>query len=86
MLEKVTGTLSTTYCPVALTSIAISFGRSSCFSVSAVGKLICSSVYFEYVVLIMRKIRITIMTSISGTRLISGSSLTRPGRKFIANL
>ena len=32
--------------------------------------------YFEYVVVIMRKIRITIITSMSGTRLISSGSFS----------
>jgi hypothetical protein len=37
-----------------------------CLSASAVGRLICNSVYFEYVVVIIRKIRITSITSIIG--------------------
>src|ERR1041384_4880129 len=41
-----------------------------------------SSVYFEYVVEIIRKMRITIITSMSGTRLISSGSFCRPRWKF----
>src|SRR6185295_17933322 len=79
-----TGLRLMTYCPWAFTSTAISFCRSGCFSACAVGRLICSSVYFEYVVVIMRKMRITIMTSMSGTRLISSGSRCLPRWKFIA--
>src|SRR5262245_5118011 len=83
MLVNQIGALLIVYWPCALTTTEISFGRSGCFSASAVGRLICSSVYFEYVVVIIRKMRITSMTSIIGTRLISGSSRCLPRRKFI---
>jgi len=45
--RNATAVLLITYWPWAFTSTVISFGRSSCFSESAVGRLICSSVYFE---------------------------------------
>src|SRR5262245_28865599 len=44
-----------------------------------------SSVYFEYVVEIIRKMRITIITSMSGTRLISSGSFSSPRWKFTAS-
>src|SRR4051812_21715821 len=72
-----------TYWPCALTSTLTSLERSICFSALAAGRLICSSVYFEYVVVIMRKIRITSMTSIIGTRLISSGSFSLPRWKFM---
>src|SRR6478735_2056470 len=53
----------------------ISWGRSRAWSASATGRLICSSVNFEYVVDSIRKIRMTRRTSMNGIRLISGSSL-----------
>ena len=46
-LTKATGVRLTTYWPCAFTSTATSLARSSCFSASAAGRLICSSVYFE---------------------------------------
>src|SRR4051794_1681918 len=61
----------------------ISAGRSRMRSASAVGNVICSSEYFEYVVDSIRKIRITSSTSMNGIRLISGSS-ERRRRKRIA--
>src|SRR5919198_2089825 len=79
-----TGRRFTTYWPCAFTSTETSLARSGCFSASAaLGRLICSSVYLEYVVVIMRKMMITIITSISGTRLISSGSRPRPRWKFI---
>src|SRR5258705_13950024 len=47
MLVNSTGALLIRYWPLAFTSTLTSPGRSSCFSASAVGRLICSSVYFE---------------------------------------
>src|SRR6185436_10406176 len=85
-LENAIGALLMVYWSRALTTTVTSFGRCGCFSASAVGRLICSSVYLEYVVVIIRKIRITSITSIIGTRLISGSSRCLPRRKFIGSL
>ena len=47
VLVNATGTLLITYWPLALTSTLTSPGRSICFSASAVGRLICNSVYLE---------------------------------------
>src|SRR5450759_3829391 len=62
----------------------ISRGRCLTCSASASGSVICSSAKRWYVVVTIRKIRITSRTSINGTKLISGSSRTREPRKFIA--
>src|SRR4029079_4573763 len=56
----------------------ISFGRSRAWSASATGRLICSSVNFEYVVDNIRKIRMTSSTSMNGIRLIAASSARCP--------
>src|SRR5664279_5789867 len=61
-------------------------GRSLTCSASASGSVICSSATRWYVVVTMRKIRMTSRTSISGMKLISGSSRDRRPRKFIAAL
>src|SRR5215470_181686 len=82
-LENANGLRSIVYWPAALTVMFTSFGRSVGFSASALGRLICSSANLEYVVVIIRKMRITRSTSIIGIRLTSGSSFQRP-RKFIA--
>src|SRR3989441_7577726 len=83
-VRNTTGRRLITYWPCAFTNTAISFERSACLSASAEGRLICSSAYLLYVVVIMRKIRITIITSISGTRFISSGSFSCPRWKFIA--
>src|SRR4029453_17305260 len=62
----------------------ISFGRCFTASGSASGSVICSSATRWYVVVTMRKIRMTSRTSISGMKLISGSSRPRVPRRFIA--
>jgi hypothetical protein len=53
-------------------------GWSDGFSDVACGKLTSSSENFEYVVVIIKNIRITNNTSIIGIKLISGSSLFLP--------
>src|SRR5437868_12056162 len=62
----------------------ISFGRCFAWSASASGSVICSSATRWYVVVTIRKIRITSSTSINGMKLISGSSRVRAARRFIA--
>src|SRR5450432_1734295 len=62
-----------------------SFGRCFTASASASGSVICSSATRWYVVVTIRKIRMTSRTSISGMKLISGSSRPRVPRRFIAN-
>src|SRR4051812_29353868 len=64
----------------------ISLGRCFAWSASASGRVICSSATRWYVVVTMRKIRMTSSTSINGMKLISGSSRGRPPRRFIAPL
>src|SRR6267378_3548843 len=83
---NVTGVRLTMYWPEADTPTLTWFGRSAGRLASAVGRLICSSEYFEYVVVMARKMTMTISTSMKGTRLISGSSWNEPRRKFIACL
>src|SRR5512134_3105990 len=60
----------------------ISAGRSRMRSASAVGSVICSSEYLEYVVVSIRKIRITSSTSMNGIRLISDSSARRRRKRM----
>src|SRR6185437_5175141 len=62
----------------------ISRGRCFAGSAFASGSVICSSAMRWYVVVTIRKIRMTSSTSISGMKLISGSSRTRLPRRFIA--
>src|SRR3954467_10955859 len=59
-----------------------------CFGCAGVasGSVICSSAMRWYVVVTMRKIRMTSSTSISGMKLISGSLRSREPRRFIAGL
>src|SRR3954462_12330459 len=61
----------------------ISFGRCFAASASASGNVICSSATRWYVVVTMRKMRMTSSTSISGMKLISGSSRPRIPRRFM---
>src|SRR3954468_4632239 len=61
----------------------ISRGRCLAGSAFASGSVICSSAIRWYVVVTMRKIRMTSSTSISGMKLISGSSRIRLPRRFI---
>src|SRR5262252_11096100 len=62
----------------------ISRGRCRAGSALASGSVIWSSAMRWYVVVTMRKIRMTSSTSISGMKLISGSSRPRVPRRFIA--
>src|SRR5690242_8729947 len=62
----------------------ISRGRCFAGSAFASGSVICSSAIRWYVVVTIRKIRMTSSTSINGMKLISGSSRVRLPRKFIA--
>src|SRR5262245_64427392 len=64
----------------------ISAGRSRMRSASALGSVICSSEYLEYVVDSIRKIRITNSTSMNGIRLISGSSARRRRKRMSTEL
>src|SRR5689334_5385680 len=61
----------------------ISRGRSFAGSAFASGNVICNSAIRWYVVVTIRKIRMTSRTSISGMKLISGSSRPRSPRRFI---
>src|SRR5258706_310937 len=71
------------YLPVESTATLSICGRSDGRSAAASGRLICSSANRLYVVVRKRKIRMTMRMSISGIRLISGSSRARPPRKFM---
>src|SRR3954470_11046219 len=62
----------------------ISRGRCLAGSAFASGSVICSSAIRWYVVVTIRKIRMTSSTSISGMKLISGSSRVRLPRRFMA--
>src|SRR5664279_4528802 len=62
----------------------ISRGRCFAASASASGSVIWSSATRWYVVVTIRKMRMTSRTSISGMKLISGSSRPRAPRRFIA--
>src|SRR5689334_6285048 len=61
----------------------ISRGRCFAGSAFASGSVICSSAIRWYVVVTIRKIRMTSSTSINGMKLISGSSRVRLPRRFI---
>src|SRR5450759_3177026 len=60
----------------------ISRGRCLTCSASASGSVICSSAKRWYVVVTIRKIRMTSSTSINGMKLISGSSRGCMPRRF----
>src|SRR2546423_1038182 len=80
---KVNTVLSSTYRPCESTPTLISRGRCFAASASASGSVICSSEIRWYVVVTIRKIRITSSTSINGMKLISGSSRERVPRRFM---
>src|SRR5436305_557297 len=63
-----------------------SLGRCFAASASASGSVICSSATRWYVVVTIRKIRMTSSTSINGMKLISGSSRERVPRRFMRSL